>query len=86
MTAPLNLTNRFELLVSNSPASLPQVLEEFAALGAAPTAVNAVSQGTDDLAVTVILKHVGEDSARRIQKNLKAVPTVKQARLEHMVN
>lgn len=86
MTAPLNLTNRFELLVQNSPASLSQVLEQFAALGAAPTAVNAISQGTDNMAVTVVLKHVGEDIARRIQKNLKAVPIIKQASLEHMVN
>lgn len=86
MSAPLNLTNRFELLLSNNPTSLPAVLGEFAALSVAPTSVNAVSQGTESLAVTVIVKRLGEDSARQLQQNLKAVPSVKQARLEHLVN
>ena len=86
MPAPLTLINRFELLLVNSPASLSAVLGEFAARDVSPTSVNAVSQGSGNLAVTVIVKRLGENSARCIEQKLKAVPAVKQARLEHMVN
>jgi len=86
MSAPLNLINRFELLLVNTPASLQAVLGEFAARDVSPTSVNAVSQGSENLAVTVIVKRLGENSARSIEQKLKAVPAVKQARLEHMVN
>lgn len=85
MPAPLILTNRFELLLTNSPASLPCVLDQFAQKNIAPTAVNATSHGADSLVVIVTVKHMGEETARIMQQVLKTVPVVKSARLEHMV-
>jgi len=85
MSAPLNLTNRFELLLTNNPASLPYVLNQFAQANISPTAVNAVSQGDSYLAVSVTVKHMCEEAARNLQQTLKAVPAVKLARLEHLV-
>jgi len=86
MSAPLNLTNRFELLLTNNPANLPRVLDIFAKRNISPTAVNAVSQGNHSLSVTVIVKNLGEAFAITLQKKLKTMPGVKAARLEHMVN
>jgi putative lipoic acid-binding regulatory protein len=86
MTAPLNITNRFELTLTKSPLSLSSVLDQFAESNISPTAVNAVSHGADLLAVTVTVQEIGEDRAETLHSRLKKVPAVTSARLEHMVS
>jgi hypothetical protein len=86
MTAPLTLTNRFELLLTGSPASLPRVLDQFAESNISPATVNARSQRDGSLAVTVTVKQLGEEMAEILRARLKAVPSVKTARLEHLVS
>lgn len=86
MSAPLNLINRFDLLITNSPASLPHVLAEFAEQNITPMSVNAVSHKSGALVVTVVVKHLNELRARALEARLKLVPAVKSARVEHMVS
>lgn len=86
MTAPLNITNRFELTLTKSPVGLSRVLDQFAESNVSLTSMNAVSHGRDTLAVTLTVNELGEEMAEVLRNRLKAVPAVKTARLEHMVS
>lgn len=86
MTAPLNITNRFELILTKSPIGLSRVLDQFAESNISFTSMNAVSHGSDTLSVTVTVTELGEEMAEVLRARLKTVPAVKSARLEHMVS
>jgi hypothetical protein len=83
--APDNLTNRFELLLTNNPTSLPLVLNEFAARNVLPAAVKATSHDGNKLVVTVTVKRMQESAALALQVQLKTLAMVLSARLEHLV-
>ncbi len=85
MTAPFDLTNRFDILLASSPASLQCVLNEFSASDIIPSKVSATRQDHGSMLVTIIVNSLAEQNARAIQKQLKLQPVVKHVLLEHMV-
>ena len=83
MTAPIEIANRFDLLVSLEPTALDAVLSHFHAQDVEPSLVKTTRHGDGTLAVKVIVERLAESRARAIQNDLKKDQMVFDARLEH---
>lgn len=82
MTAPFEIANRFDVLVSQGPHAVDTVLSHFPE---APARVNATRHRDGTLSVTIIANNLAEPHARAIQHKLKQNNTVLRAMLEHLV-
>ncbi|WP_417462274.1 hypothetical protein [Kordiimonas sp.] len=83
MTAPLEIANRFDVLVSLAPDALEAVLSHFHNIPLDAASVKTTRHSDGTLAVKVIVQRLAEHKARAIQDALKKNDRVFDARLEH---
>ncbi|WP_262692886.1 hypothetical protein [Kordiimonas aestuarii] len=83
MTAPLEIANRFDILVDLKPDTLEAVLAHFDETPFDRSTVRTTRHADGTLVVKVIVKRLAEDRARAIHDALKKNDRVFDARLEH---
>ncbi|WP_417450090.1 hypothetical protein [Kordiimonas sp.] len=83
MTAPLQIANRFDILIPYSLDTLEAILTHFRDTPFDRSTVRTTRHADGTLAVKVIVERLAEDKARAIHEALKKNDRVKHARLEH---
>lgn len=85
MTAPFEISNRFDVLTWRQPHALSNVLAHFSDAQSQPSRVSTVAHKDGTLSVTILVKDLAEPKARAIQSDLKKDGQVLRAMLEHLV-
>ena len=82
MNAPIH---RFDLLISQTPAALPTILNTFADLALTPARVSTHNHKNSLQSVTIILRQLADQEVRAIEKSLRQSDLVRTVSLEHML-